>query len=650
MDITEAENLVASFVEKGISGLLNEDFIRKPCIDELTKWCGQVPGSPLIAQGLYKLAQTTLCSATGLVSEAAKARFIRAVARVKLLRKLLEWLVTLADAKDSQTELRAFLQERLNNICPEVAEEARIRSAEDINILLTQRRLDGMDATLQDIRTAVQEAYSDLLEALLAQTEPPLDDKSSARESAQQLVTKGSQIYSLNYAAEIDTLTGRQEALDTLVHFVIDHAGRHPRNRFRWWLMVAAGGEGKSRLALALVRKMQDYGWRAGFLPREELGSFEPGKWIPREPTLLVIDYPAEAGDHIANLIRNLARRAESGFDYPVRLLLLERQAAGQWFEKLTPNDSDGVNMIAARWQEAYALPPLRQQDLLALMRARLPDNAYPDDRLWDDLCLVDGRRDDADAPSPRALFAIATAMFIANDAGTVVSREGVFDWLIKRERQSYWHPEKNRHEDTVNTHENLLALATAVLGVDRAAVKPKPGAKDLPCRDMLPRFDRGSTPRLEDGRYARMSGRPCAEAFASLQPDLLGEYFTLRLVEGLEESDRCALIASAARLSEERMAEFAARCFRDFPALFVSQKVDALFPCNPNDGGGEPARACQSSGENQLLRRQRRHPRPSRGTGQTARPRLADSNHRCGDLGSFGFDSGEQGRGPGPA
>ena len=130
---------------------------------------------------------------------------------------------------------------------------------------------------------------------------------------------------------------GRETAIDELEKFI------HSPNNFRWWLIVGAGGVGKSRLAYEFCKKLDAKIWKRGFLPTTNDHKMTDPKdivmclapwenWQPVKPTLIVVDYVAEHARFLGEMVFCLARRsANDQFAQPVRLLLLEREAKGTW-------------------------------------------------------------------------------------------------------------------------------------------------------------------------------------------------------------------------------------------------------------------------------------------------------------------------------
>ena len=292
-------------------------------------------------------------------------------------------------------------------------------------------------------------------------------------------------------------LRGRDADLAALEEFLATPAP------FAWWLVAGPGGLGKSRLALELCLR-QGMVWRTGFLPSGYTAEHFRS-WKPNQPTLIVIDYVMSRADAIGQLCRTLyLRRKELVF--PVRLLLLEREAQGEWFDRMHGGrGSDRATLLAARYAEPHILKPLSPDDLWRTITSMLDDagRPHPDKRA----ALAQLTQMD---PEGRPLFAVLLAdAFAAGASPWQWDRKVLVENVLKREADNWW-----KTAGITDADKELLTIATLCGGLRRNDKHPSEIA------DRLAAF----SPQ----RYRAMSGEDSAERLAPLQPDIIGELFVL--------------------------------------------------------------------------------------------------------------------------
>ena len=187
---------------------------------------------------------------------------------------------------------------------------------------------------------------------------------------------------------EMDPVTGKPHEIDVIRPFTrsIDMVGRETElDDLRAWLhketpisvqvLTGNAGYGKTRLALELIEEVVFQGWHAGFLTRAELKRFREQRdlagWGWNAPILAVVDYASASARDLHAWLKELADNAvwysaEARHGFPLRLLLLERQAergSGWWAEVFGRGDDAAVLEKLADPAEPVALRPLDDAD-----------------------------------------------------------------------------------------------------------------------------------------------------------------------------------------------------------------------------------------------------------------------------------------------
>ena len=265
----------------------------------------------------------------------------------------------------------------------------------------------------------------------------------------------------LTYTARQAKLVGRETELNLLDEFF------NQDKTFSWWAVTGQGGVGKSRLALeALIKQSL---WYGGFVPEEKLKTVDAlSRWQPTCPTILVIDYAAKYPETVAGWIDHLQQHQDS-YDFPVRLLLLEREFKEQdWWKTLLPGSSTGLARQTDLFQvEPFPLQSLTVSDqkealtqfLIALgKKAKLPKDSSD---FWNTLHDL--------SEEGRPLFIAMTAVALANG-----NRQGMTNWnhndlldFVYNHEQNCWDNILKAVADKKDIILKLLTVNTLVSGFD---------------------------------------------------------------------------------------------------------------------------------------------------------------------------------------
>lgn len=385
----------------------------------------------------------------------------------------------------------------------------------------------------------------------------------------------------LKYTSGIDQFLGRDQEIDFLHRFAGDPSFGGRIFNFRWLLLTGEGGMGKTRLAHHFTRKVLGQEWEAGKLDLHTLSGFAaPEKWRPRQPTFIVIDYAQTAPEEVRRLLRAFSGQAGK-YEFPVRLLLLERSANAIWTNRMLPNDGDRPAVMkhgfGGRGVNGTGLAPLSRETIATLMTRRFDGSGCsppsPDD-LFEFAVQVDPREGSVEVdgatqqiPIPRPLFALAVADAVIESIQSTgappaeLTREEVLEGIISRDRQTIWRAIV-RDEPLRRRYERGLALATLVQGLklsDLTEVRFGAAMSWLP-----------PAPPNED--QAALAAFGCHDGvWPALEPDILGEFFVseVLLEPTMSAEVRQAFLLGALELNSPQPIVTLLRLAHDFPHRF---------------------------------------------------------------------------------
>ncbi|MDP7215722.1 MAG: hypothetical protein QF583_07375, partial [Rhodospirillales bacterium] len=518
------DKAVSDIAEDGLAKYLMDADLSRAAVDYLHEFGIPKLAGKLLVRGIAQLVEWSAKSAGSKVYGIVKARLRRLPYYDKLEKGI--------------DRLTAYLKGEIKN----AAGKTRPRHDQDFAKSLTESFQDSLEgvATVADL----QDVATQLIDRLAPQPKLFLNLFDAEGEEG---------FNRFYYGSRKIAFVGREDEMARLDGF-LDHD-----SPFRWWLIHGPAGFGKSRLALELCLR-RGGSWRVGFLPYEHTAR-DVDRWIPDEPILLVADYASgqERAKELGRTIRDLSRRSGE-FPFPVRLLLLERDAGDWWLDRLRESGGDRLETDRNRHEEPMPLGGLSDDGLRRVMQAFGLAEARTAD-LLPELREMD--------PEGRPLFAALMADAVAGgrpQSQLWRAKEELIGDVLDREEERFWKP-----AGITNADKNLLALATLCGGV---------GLTDL---NDLPE-GRGLLGGHNASRYRVMSGRDASERLAPLEPDILGEWFVLHhlqpgdvLDERLEDMRNLAW-----RMAPYGMAVFLDRASRDFPRHDAFQTI-ATAPAEGN-------------------------------------------------------------------
>ncbi|MFJ5835423.1 hypothetical protein ACIQGO_01345 [Streptomyces shenzhenensis] len=313
---------------------------------------------------------------------------------------------------------------------------------------------------------------------------------------------------------------------------------------FSWWLWTGSAGAGKSRLAIELCRAVAGE-WHAGFL-REDFQS-ALRSLQPTRPTLVVVDYAAQCSEWLSEELFRLSRRVLSA---PVRVLVLERQAAGTWWDTLqrTHRMEESFHVQASQYGLPRELGGLSRPDIRRLIKAvatyagaGLSSTNVED--IADHAEKIDAER--------RPLFALVATMDWLDGNGVSGDRDAALRRLIARvDGQT---AESVGGFPQARRVRNVRTLATALGGVSADEYARLLLTLSPPAGLLLDVYDDFLAVPLDD-------------LLDGVRPDILGELYVLdRLAAtGTERAAAVGLLQLAWRADQQAYQAFVERAAGD--------------------------------------------------------------------------------------
>ncbi|MDP2698766.1 hypothetical protein [Thalassospira sp.] len=533
------------------------------------------------------------------LGEAIASRLKAFIDRTPALAGLLQRLINIRHGEQTKDTLKHKALEAIRNGNPIKIDEIKTDETTSLEVLLALHNIRGFDQVLtgldqhtttliNTLRADIRNLFQDIVAPSLSW---PTEEHSPDTLGAFDRV---------KYTSGLDELYGRKAEISLLHQFAGDLSLCGRIFNFRWMLLTGDGGTGKTRLAYDFTRKhLHPNVWDAGRLLVKDLQDFNNlEKWRPRQPTFIVIDYVSGQPEKTGDLMRIFARQAAQ-YDFPVRLLLLERNAGENWLAKMLPEDGDKPmvmdHIFGHKDEKGRIIPPVTENAIIDLMRARFTNVEHPpphDKILLGAAKRVDPRQNGA-AP-PRPLFALATAESMIATAprpapadfsqiAADLNQEDVLQGMLQREEKKRWCITAPNDDDrTLRRYKVALALATLSQGLDLFDLETKdddygPLARYLP----------DPPPDHHSGLINALGGT--GTFLPPLEPDIMGEFFLAQclLKDFPKPKDRHAFLNGAlAKRANDNIAPLITllRLLQDFPQKTAEIDIPAAMTACTNE------------------------------------------------------------------
>ena len=572
-----------------VHALLGDKEIKVAIISEMRDFGVPAPGL------VYKLLVLAFGGCERFLAGSLKSRLKAYIDNTLGLAGILKKILDLQHGAEAPAELKNSLLASLTDgkpIKPDIiADEAS--TLEMIVALHTAKQPDDLNDHITRLGDEVVKGFRDDLADQFNQQVPPDLGWHDEVVSPDKLTA----LQHLKYSSGIDKFLGRKNEIDLLHRFAGDPSFGGRVFNFRWMLLTGDAGVGKTRLAYEFTRKRLDNLWYKGKLDFASLKAFDkPAKWRPVKPTFIVIDHVQFVPEKVHALLLAFSSQAVN-YEFPVRLLLLERGTNASWTEKLLPESDDKpvidlhnfggqsvqgeeidrlsddatVELMKQRILNAQLDAPKRER-LLAL--ARSVDHPEP-------LVNVDGQIEPAQTPRP--LFAIATAEAIIDAIKMGQELPEHFELTevlagnVQRDRDTIWRntvpieAERRRYEMG-------LAVATLAQGISLQDLNEDNFGGGTSWLPPIP-------PDHDSVSLAAFGYRD--ERWPPMEPDILGEFFVSEqlLNADLLEEYRVALIEGALSLGKQQAAITLFHMARDFPQRLKQLRLENIARTTLHEG-----------------------------------------------------------------
>lgn len=580
------EALLADLKNEGFAAIADNAEVRGACRAALRN-VGCIPPADAL---IYFAVAKFVVLGTAYLSEGYAARLGAWLIKFKPAAIIFRRIADICLKEKNRNRLKDVLLDEMRG--KTAADRPEFDAEADLEIhqqIYAMKRFDSVDADLSSIIGMIQGVLAQRSSEGIA---PRLGWDRGSTKSVSDTIRYNSGAYGF---------VGREDDIAFLRKFLVAEA------KFSWLLLTGEGGDGKTRLAMEFTENHLPDGWTGGRLSMSDLDRFDPNQWIPAKPTCIVIDYPAQSPARVRALMANIARSADQNlYDWPVRVILLERNIAGDWYRELLPSNTEASGLRDAAYSEppvnlgdepttydkGRPVTPIGRRQLLAMMTQRFSDAGVdmPDvDMLWQKLISIDQRKRDGQ-PAPRPIFAAAVAETLLKSAqrGEIIDdalvremkRVELLSDMVDRDRREWWKPQAATPA-TLNLHENMLAMASFAYGFEKRALRD---LADV-VKDYLPSHSEHGTVPVDADLLKAMSGFESGR-LAPLEPDLLGEIHLIERLsaiqeDGGEEAFR-AFADCALDIGGQQAVTVALRAVTDFPELMP--KLGWMLPVKRTD------------------------------------------------------------------
>ncbi len=363
----------------------------------------------------------------------------------------------------------------------------------------------------------------------------------------------------------IKTFKGREGEIKEIINFCSDNA------LFKWWLLTADGGVGKSKLLFEIKTKQNSYNlekWKILFYDPIDFTEFNHLYY--NRNLLLVIDYYAKNRTGTERLLRQIQRKNKSN---KIRVLLIERKS----FENLVDFDKShfyGKNPLQIRRLSDKENKELAFEYLSEVIEDNPKKYHNADKELIVEKALSELNCDKQKRP---LILLILLRYYLEETSGNI---EDAFNKHINKymNHLEYYFGDSEFLLDS----KRLLVLST-IVGTFRININAdiNRGNSELECKILhsLIKHCKGDKERINNvcnslnGTYAKDTDDLI---FSKIEPDILGEAVVLNYWNAMQDPDFFYLLGSE-RYKQE-LFEFVIRLIDDMQFVKIYANYNSLY------------------------------------------------------------------------
>jgi len=577
-----ADTIIDKLAQSGfLSDLLTDREVKAALLDEIR----ELGFRPPLHYIVLRLITAIVSKSESFLGDAISSRLQAFITKVPALTGLLDRLTTIQHGKETKDALKTGILGAITDGRSIDISAIEINDTTPIETMLALHNIQGFEKVLSELDeqtdTLIQTFQKEIDQLFHNMFSPELRWPKPRRELGS--------FDRIKYNSNLNELYGREKEIELLTNFAGDISICGPEFNFRWMLLTGDGGTGKTRLAFDFTTEKLDQNiWKAGKLHLHDLEKFRnPEKWRPRQPTFIVSDYVSGQAEKTGDLLRIFANNA-AHYDFPVRVLLLERKADKSWLAKMLPENGDKPmvmdHVFGHEDENGRTIPPVDATAIKKMMKERFTKAGQtpPDDALLLAAAQrVDTRPNDANLPRP--LFALATAEAMIAEAkkspeaqpdftkiAALLNQEDVLAGMLRREEHTRWqHAAPDDGDGTLTRYKLALALATLKQGLDLNDLDTKqedygPLARHLP----------DPPPDHHQGLISAFGGS--GTFLPPLEPDIMGEFFLAETLLNDIPNHRHRFLNAALAKGYTASLIILLRLQQDFPAKIAAINIPA--------------------------------------------------------------------------